>query len=182
MKNVFEEGLIKFISVLEDESIGYVIIGALASGIYSLPRATYDIDVLIEIEKIKIPKFLESLKKSGFSFDKDHLLKELTQGYLSEVYYKDVRIDIILPVLPYFREVIRRARCFSLYDKEIRFATCEDVIILKLLSDREYDRKDIAGIKEIQTTIDTDYIKKNIERLIGKETLSYQRFQEFFGS
>lgn len=179
MKNVFKEGLIKFIMILNELKVKYAVIGAIAAGIYSIPRTTYDIDVIINIEKIKFIPFLEKLQDSEFDFNKEHLLKELTEGYLSEVYYKNIRIDIFLPVLPYFNQVIKRAITFNFYGNDLKFATAEDLIILKLISERESDIKDVERIKDIQENLNISYIKDCLKKLIG-DTSSFKTFEQLF--
>ncbi len=180
MRNNFEEGLLKFIFILNDLKSNYAIIGAIAAGIYGLPRTTYDIDVIVNIEKIKLIPFLERLQDSGFDFNKEHLLKELTDGYLSEVYYKNIRIDIFLPILPYFNQVIKKALTFNLWGKDLKFATAEDIIILKIISGREGDIEDIERIKDIQTNLNISYIKDCLKKLIGNTHPSFKIFQQIF--
>ncbi|MEW6006845.1 MAG: nucleotidyltransferase [bacterium] len=174
-----EEALFRFTSILEGLNINYAIIGAIASGIYGLPRTTYDIDILLNIEKIKIPPFLEGLKDKGFSFN-EKILDELNEGYLSEAHYKNVRVDILLPVLPYFNEVIEGAISFNFLNRKIRFARPEDLIILKLLSNRGSDKEDIFGIKEINYSLNISYIKDSLKRLIGEKHPSFVAFEQIF--
>lgn len=180
MRNNFEEGLLKFILILNELKINYAIIGAIACGIYSLPRTTYDIDVIVNIEKIKFITFLKRLQDSRFDFNREHLLKELKEDYLSEVYYKNIRIDIFLPILPYFSEVIRKAVTFNLWGKDLKFATAEDLIILKLISGREGDIKDVEKIKDIQVNLDVPYIEDWLKKLTGPEHSSFKTFQQIF--
>ncbi len=180
MRSVLEKALFKFTSILRESDINYAIIGAIASGIYGLPRTTYDIDILLYMEKIKIPAFLKGLKDKGFSFDCEHIKVELKEGYLSEVHYKNVRIDILLPILPYFKQVIERANTFCLFDNEIRFATCEDLIILKLLSNRDRDREDVKGIRDLRLELNISYIRDSLKSLVGEGHLSFITFQEIF--
>ncbi len=182
MMTALEETLSKFISILEELNIDYATIGAIASGIYGLPRTTYDIDVLLNMEKMKIPIFLEELKDKGFTFEKEHILEELEEGYLSEVHYKNIRVDILLTVLPYFKQVIERVLIFNFLDTQIRFATPEDLIILKLLANRDHDKEDVNGIKDIHPELDTAYIKDSLKRLVGEESPSFMAFQQIFAS
>lgn len=180
MKSVLQEALSTFTSILREQDINYAMIGAIASGIYGLPRTTYDIDILLYIEKMKIPTFLKGLKDKGFSFDEKHIALELKEGYLSEVHYKNVRIDILLPILPYFKRVIERANTFCLFGNEIRFATCEDLIILKLLSNRERDREDVKEIGALQLELNISYIRDSLKSLVGEGHLSFITFQQIF--
>ncbi len=180
MRTILEEGLFRFIGVLERLKIDYTIIGAIASGIYGLPRTTYDIDIILKIEKIKIPSFLEGLKDNGFRFEREDILKDLKDGYLSEVHYQNIRIDILLPVLPYFKKVIKRGVIFNLSGNDLKFAQAEDVVILKLLSNREKDREDIQAINQIHTGLDIGYIKDSLLRLVGEKDKSYEAFKQIF--
>lgn len=179
MKTIFEEALLKLSVILEELDIGYAIIGAIASGIYGLPRTTYDIDTLLSLEKVKIPVFLQRLKERGFIFEEEKILEELKEGYFTAVWYQNMRIDIILSILPYFKQVIERSASFNLLDKEMKFAQPEDLIVLKLISNREHDREDINTIKEI-CSLDIGYIKDSLRRLVGEANPSFLVFQKIF--
>ncbi|MEW6102198.1 MAG: nucleotidyltransferase [bacterium] len=180
MTTTLDNALFKFVSILDELNINYAIIGAIASGIYGIPRTTYDIDIILNIEKIKISIFLEMLKDKGFNFDMEYILNELKKGYLLEVYYKDARIDILLPVIPYFNNVIENASTFSFLDRNIRFAKVEDLIILKLLSNRGRDKDDVVGIKDINPSLNISYIKDSLRRLVGKKHPSFVAFEQIF--
>lgn len=179
MKTILEDVLFKFISILNTLGIDYTMIGGIASGIYGLPRTTYDIDMLLTVEKIKIPIFIEMLKNNGFSFDEKQTMEELKEGYLSEIYYQNIRIDILLPILPFFKKIIEQSKIFNLSNNEVRFATAEDLVILKLLSHREHDKEDITIIKALQK-LDIGYIKDSLRSLVGEEHASFIVFKQIF--
>jgi len=124
--------------------------------------------------------FLEEVKENGFKFDKGHVLEELKEGYLTEVYYEDIRIDILLPVLPFFKKVIERGSIFHLSGNELRFAQPEDLIILKLLSGRDKDKEEIEAIKEIHSGLDITYMKNSLKKLVGEEHPSFTTFKGIF--
>jgi hypothetical protein len=106
-------------------------------------------------------------------------MKELKEGYFSEIYYQNIRIDILLPILPFFKKVIGQSKTFNLLNNEVRFATAEDLVILKLLSNRQHDKEDVTTIKELQE-LDIGYIKDSLKALVGEKHLSFTVFKQIF--
>ena len=49
-----------------DKKIKYVVVGGLAVNFHGVPRMTYDVDVLLDLEDKNIAKFLSLLKSWGF--------------------------------------------------------------------------------------------------------------------
>jgi hypothetical protein len=48
------------------KGIKYIVVGGLAVNLYGIPRMTYDIDLLLDLENKNLIKFLKLLKKWGF--------------------------------------------------------------------------------------------------------------------
>ena len=58
---IFEEALQLVLSRLDDFGIPYMITGSFASNMHGVPRATQDVDVVIEADQDSLDKFVESL-------------------------------------------------------------------------------------------------------------------------
>ncbi len=73
--------------------VKYVIIGGIASVLYGVPRATFDMDILIEATAENVGRLLTALEKAGFATAtmtdvEDVLANEIT------VFNDRVRIDV----------------------------------------------------------------------------------------
>lgn len=71
-----------------------------------------------------------------------------------------VDLDLSLGAMPFEREVIERSQRIDAGGLQISLATPEDLIIMKALARRPQDIADIAGIIEVQPSLDVDRIRR----------------------
>lgn len=162
----FGELLATVIGLLERVSIPYMVTGSLASSYHGEPRATRDVDIVIDptIEAIEV--LVEGLRGAGFYVGRDVARDAATgRSQFNAIGPDAIRVDFI----------IRRDRPFSIEEFDRRqpadllgtpgfVATAEDVILAKLEwakatgSDRQLD--DVAGIVAITQELDRAYIDR----------------------
>ena len=88
----------EFLELLNYHKVKYVIVGAHAVGIYSRPRSTGDLDILIEITPGNVEKIVKVLHAFGFGglgLTVDNFLKK---DMVIQLGYEPVRIDILTSV------------------------------------------------------------------------------------
>ena len=73
-----EDALKLLLSKLDECGIPYMITGSFASNIHGLPRATQDADIVIEVEKRNLERFLENLG-SAFYWNSEAALDALVR-------------------------------------------------------------------------------------------------------
>jgi predicted nucleotidyltransferase len=79
---------------------------------------------------------------------------------------KGQRIDLIFGSLPFEENAIDRAIKVEIGNTTINFCTAEDLILLKIISDRDKDIEDVRGILKFQKeTLDYDYLEPRITEL-----------------
>jgi predicted nucleotidyltransferase len=94
--------------------------------------------------------------------------------------FEDILVDILLPSIPFFYEVIKFAKKVKLFNKDIKVAKPEDLIILKLLSQRKTDIKDIELLKSAELNLNIKYIEEKLEKLVGIAHPAYAEFTRIF--
>lgn len=124
------------------------IIGGVARGAWAQPRATLDLDALIE--DLPIGEAVAAAPAAGLVADdaEVRLLREagMTRLRLPDHPRGGVRLDLITADHPYYQRVIERARLVPVFGHPARVARPEDVILLKVLADRTQDRADVEAI------------------------------------
>jgi len=169
--NEVGQGFERIIAVLRKLGIPYAVGGSLASSVHGIPRATVDIDFVVEVKPSQVDGLIAELQK-GFYADADMIraavdskrsfnLIELETSYKFDLFP--------LPDGPYFRtELDRRENAQHPFgDKLIEFSVVspEDAILTKLIwfragggvSDRQWN--DVRGILEVQgDRLDRDYL------------------------
>ena len=72
-----------------------------------------------------------------------------------------MRVDFIFSFTPYEAQAIQNARKVSMDDYPVKFASCEDLIIHKMVAGRAIDEEDVASILvKNRDTLDLKYIEK----------------------
>ena len=156
-------------SFLIDSKIEYMLVGGLAVGIWSRPRATVDIDFLISARIDDSDALRQRLNESGrfvlihnepIIFEKISLLRATLKSNT------DISVDFIFVDDNFKSEALNRKVAAQVADFPVNIATPEDLIILKLLSGRQQDRLDAEGILEMQReNLDIKHIKKWLTKM-----------------
>jgi hypothetical protein len=158
--DLLEKGLTTAADVLSRHSIKYAVIGGMAAGFRSQPRFTKDIDFLLQVPQLQLPRVLEDLAEQGFVFDELAAIRAWTQDHMTVLFYHGMRIDWLKPMLPVYQHVLDRATEVDWLSRPIRVATTEGLILLKLLADRTQDHLDIENLVATHRDhLDLDWIK-----------------------
>lgn len=128
--------------------VRFAVIGGVARGAWAVPRATLDVDVIAGTsDAVAIHASAASAGFVVMEADAQMLAASgMTRLRLPDHPRGAVRIDVILALHPYYERVIERARPVSLLGANVRVASPEDLVLLKLLADRAQDRADVEAI------------------------------------
>ena len=169
---------LRLASVCEQLGIRYVVGGSLASSLHGIPRATQDVDLVLEIGQDDVAAFVNSLR-DDFYLDEAAIreaidrrtsfnLIDLTSYFKADVFVaRDDEPD---------RLQMARSRRYSLGDgpgHELVVASPEDVIAQKLywfqLGDRVSERQwhDALGVLKVAgTRVDLEYLRR-VSAMLG---------------
>ncbi|MEK6681409.1 MAG: nucleotidyl transferase AbiEii/AbiGii toxin family protein [Nitrospirota bacterium] len=154
---------------LDDSKIEYMLVGGLAVGIWSRPRATVDIDFLISAKTDGFDILNQRLNESGkfvFIHKEPITFETISLQRATLKSNTDISVDFLFVDDNFKSEALKRKVAVQVADFSVNIATPEDLIILKLLSGRQQDRLDAEGILEMQKeSLDMEYIKKWSEGL-----------------
>lgn len=180
--DILPEALLEALSILSDElrqrSANYALIGGIAASVRGRARFTDDIDLLLTVPQLQLPGLLESLQAKGLSFDLMNAIREFSQRHLIVMYYRDVRIDWMKPPLPAYQHVLDTATDETWLGHELRIATAEGLILLKLLADRTQDWADIESLlASNQRQLNITWIEQEWWTVADTNDPRWQRFQ-----
>ena len=130
-------------SSLQKHEVKYLVIGGLASILYGVPRATFDLDIIIEATPQNAERLLKALEDANLgtaslTTPEDVLAHEIT------VFKDYIRIDVqtLTPGIS-FGEAWQRRETMS-HQKQIFYvASKQDIIASKQASGREIDLEDV---------------------------------------
>jgi len=148
---------------LDRQKVPYMIIGGQAVLLYGRPRLTRDIDITLGVDTDKLASIegvCEKLKLRILVEDAKDFAQD-TKVLPTEEPHSKVRVDFIFSFTPYEAQAIKNAKKVLMDDYPVKFASCEDLIIHKMVAGRAIDEEDVASIlAKNRDTIDFKYIEK----------------------
>jgi Nucleotidyl transferase AbiEii toxin, Type IV TA system len=150
---------------LNEEGIRYLVVGGLAVNLYGIPRMTYDIDLMLDLEDSNLRKFLHLLKAWGFKPKvpvdiMDFANKEKREEWIKEKHMKAFNlvnpawaiseIDVVIDSPVDYNRAGRKANSVTLQDVTIPVVSIDDLIAMKQVADREQDRADIDYLRKLK--------------------------------
>lgn len=146
-------------SLLEKYRINYLLTGSLAVSYYGYPRATHDIDFIIELRKEEVQKLFKAIKELCRSFLADELDIEEAVKKSSQfnLYHPQTGIKIdfwISKETPFELNKFKRKTVIFMDKQKVALISAEDLILTKLLWSKKIESErhlhDCSGILKIQ--------------------------------
>lgn len=143
------------VGVLEDADVPYMLTGSVAAAYYAAPRATQDVDVVIDTREDGIQRVVQGFLDAGCYVDREAALEAWrTHGQFNAIHAESGwKVDLIVrKERPFSRTEFGRRERASILGVEVSLATIEDVLISKLewsrLGDSERQRGDVVQLLE----------------------------------
>lgn len=149
---------------LNKRKIKYIVVGGMAVNFHGIPRMTYDIDLILDLEDRNLKKFFTLMKKWGFKPKVPVDIMDFTKAEkrLNWIKNKNMKafnlfnsawaiseIDIVINTPLDYKKAINNAKYIKLHDVSIPTVSINDLIKMKQKSDRLQDKKDIGNLKKI---------------------------------
>ncbi|MEA2339352.1 MAG: hypothetical protein QOE82_3359 [Thermoanaerobaculia bacterium] len=150
--------------LLNENDIRYVIVGGIAVILHGSPRLTADLDIIIDLEPERALQAIEVLVQAGFVAEipidvRQFADERVRRSWIEEKHLKALSlhdrempptvIDILAESPIAFDDLYQRAKVVSLDDLTLHIAAIPDLILLKRLSGRPEDLRDIAELERI---------------------------------
>ena len=111
---------------LQENEVKYLVIGGIAAVLYGVPRATFDLDILIEANVENARRLLEAQKQAGFGTASLVTPEELVSTEIT-IFKDRVRIDVqtstpgidFRETWPRRNQMSHRGQTFSSYRNKI---------------------------------------------------------------
>lgn len=159
-----EQGLVTLVGLLDQVRVPYMVVGGLASIVWGEPRATLDIDVVVWVPEpeiaalvAKLAADLPPLVSDPFDFIQNTRVLPLQSS-------SGFRIDLIFGMLPFEEQAIGRAVTFQLQGVNVKFCSAEDLILMKIISERDQDIADARAVALRRfSQLDRAYLEPRID-------------------
>src|SRR5690554_5932052 len=148
---IFERDFIDFIRLLNLYHVEYLIVGAHALAFHGRPRHTGDLDIWIKPSRENASKMPAVLHDFGFGSIKIEAEDFLKDGYVTQLGYPPLRIDILNSISGVeFDEAYENKVQGSVGNLSVSFINVQEFIKNKEASGRPKDWGDIAALKTIE--------------------------------
>jgi len=170
--NIVLEALKQAVKAAGKLKIDYCLFGGLAMQAYKRIRATMDVDLMVAVDKDRIPDLIFQLESEGLKFDRKRGIVKISGFDLLRFIYTDKRymleifVDIAAANTNFQKQILSRKQRLDFFGIKINIASCEDLILLKVLSGRPIDKLDAQVlIQENLKYIDKSYLTSQAREL-----------------
>ena len=159
--NLFELAA-RVIAALEAESIPYMVVGALSSSVFGIPRSTKDVDIVLRLETREPLRRLEARLADVVSFDPQATFETITGSHrhiLTSKSNPPFTVELFeLGADPFVIERFARRRSdwSAQLNRQVFLPTAEDVVIQNIRWGRAKDVEDARDVLAVQTPANLD--------------------------
>ena len=172
-----------FIKRLNNIKISYLVTGAAATIIYGVPRLTHDIDLIIQLDYVKIDDFIKQFPSDKFYLPPEEVIKleikRPLRGHFNIIHHETgFKADIyIMGEDTLHKWALTNKKSFNILGETIWVAPPEYVIMRKL----EYFREGGSSkhLTDIQNILDV--MKENIDYKFIREKVKQYSLEKEWG-
>jgi hypothetical protein len=167
----FADLIRQVVALLDQSSVPYMITGSLASSYHGEPRATRDLDIVIDPSPSALNVLVDNLRAADFYVDRGAASTALSERTQFNAIGPDAtKVDFIVRKdRPFSINELDRRQSVDLLGTEGFIASAEDLILAKLewaeATGSERQLQDVAGIAAASTNLDEAHIEEWASRL-----------------
>lgn len=166
-------------AALDSAQCEYALGGAISLGFWTAPRGTLDVDITLFLPPDKPSQCVRVLQQIGCDVAAAESLESLTRHGFCQVALLGRRIDVFLPLLPFYEDARRRRKQVALSGQPVMIWDAESLCVFKMMFFR---RKDIADVEQILRTqgkeLDRDWIHERLVELYSARDPRISQWQE----
>ena len=157
------KALIDIIEVLKKRKIRFAVIGGLAVSWRGEPRATGDVDIVVDMDVKQAVALKDELNQTPFSPLFPEVSEVIESSFILPLIHDEakVTVDLSLGLSGFEKQLIKRATDIELEGHSVPVTTSEDLILLKLCAGRQRDMDDISRLVYLrENDLDWEYLRK----------------------
>ena len=168
-----ETFLARVVGALDEAGVPYMLAGSFASSHHGAPRATQDIDIVVDPTFDSLDRFLAALPGDDLYFDTDVAREEFKRRAQFNIIDGSTawKVDVIFrKERPFSREEMSRRVPAIVLGVDVFVATAEDTVLAKLewskLGESERQLRDVTAILETKgASLDVAYVERWLDDL-----------------
>ncbi len=178
-----DEKIVAIEHALLEAGVPHAFGGANAFAYYGTPRATVDIDVNVFIEATQSEQVLSALGALGVTVDAPDVASRIARDGQVRVLWERTPIDLFFAYDPLHESTMSRRRRVDFGKDRIHILSGEDLIVYKVVFDREKDWRDIAEmIHAADQGFDWSYVRDWLTRIVEPSGGQLERLERLIDS
>lgn len=146
----------------------YAIGGAIALGFWARPRSTMDVDVTLFLPPAEVTGCVRLLESIGCKLANDAAERSLSEHGYCQVEFDGGRLDVFLPLIPFYAEARQRRRAVELGDQRVMVWDAETLCVFKMMFFRLKDLADVEEMLRVQgDRLDREWVLGQIQSIYG---------------
>ena len=149
---------------LNTSGIRYIVVGGMAVNLHGIPRMTYDIDLLLDLEDGNVGQFVRLLSGWGFKPKvpvkiEEFADREKRSEWINNKHMKAFNlvnptwaireIDVLIESPIDFAQADRNKKVITIQGVQVPIVGIDDLIAMKERTDRQQDAADIRSLREL---------------------------------
>lgn len=157
--------------------------GAHALAYYATPRATVDIDLNVFVPAARAPEVLALLGGLGVAADDPELVSRIERDGQARVFWDRTPVDLFFSYDALHDSSMDRRRRVDFGGDRIHVLSAEDLMVYKVIFDREKDWRDLAEVVyAAPDSLHFDYVREWLARILESDDPRLLRFERLVES
>lgn len=123
---------VRVVEALEDAGLPCAVGGALALGLWGVPRGTFDVDLDVFVTEEQYEATLDALISAGCTFDRAVALAQARDQATVVVHHGSWRVAVFVPTIPFYADAQRRVQTAEFLGRPVPFLDAETIAVFKL--------------------------------------------------
>ncbi|MDI7266414.1 MAG: hypothetical protein QME96_00270 [Myxococcota bacterium] len=154
----------------ELHGVSYALGGALAYGLWGVPRATIDVDVNVFTGLDALPEVFAALESAGASLDHSEAVRAAGRDGRFVAALGAYRVDVFTPSMEFAWEAERTRVRKAIGEVEAWFLSAEALAVFKLLFFRAKDIVDLQRLIAVQgARLDAAWVRVRVVEMMGAD-------------
>lgn len=164
---------------LETSGVPYALGGALAYGVWALPRATKDVDLNLFVEAEHLSGALDALTSAGVTFDRLEAARLAAEDGMFIGWVGACRIDVFTPSIPFSWEALKTRVAVETGGTRVWFLSAEALSFFKMMFFRGKDLVDLERLIGSQgKKLDAPYVRGWLVSTMGEDDERVRKWDE----
>lgn len=166
-------------AALEVRHVEYALGGAFALGFWAAPRGTLDVDITLYLAPDRPGECIWTLQEIGCTLSAQEASRFLTEHGFCRATCGEFRVDVFLPITPFYEAARQRRRRVDLDGQEVMIWDAETLAVFKMMFFRDKDTVDTQQILRTQgKSFDRIWVGEQLKSIFGRRDPRVIRWDE----